>query len=531
MGTMRNVPDPGGAASVILGRMWKGAVVCIGSLCSLMACDASAPVLPTRVAMLQRALDTALFECADRVWPESAASYKEGQVLLVSVEAGTAYLWNDRRQAADGQPPRVSLIPTAALDPGWGATFNVGMLFGYPTLGVSLDDTARFDQATIDAGGPRWHDFAVAFTLHEAFHFIGSQSGWLAAGGAGTRSTPYPQIAQPRYLRAALASSLLEHVRGADDAALAAAAFWQDRFVTEHQTDAEAIRGTDINEGTAAYATIVGSALVQHGCAASEATLVQTMLAHLDEFVDVESFDGGFEPYQLGVLAGIGARLRGDRAAGWEARVELGETPVEVLVSDTAPAAQIDDATLTAGARTAVDASNLAIEAEVTPLLTRMASSDHVRLPIPPGWGVGAFSVAGFVNLVDEPGRPEVLLKLRATHRVPDGGPMITVLQQTVMEIPAPACGSSPEALRIATFPASGAVAASGQFTVNSAEVSFSDLPADLVQDAAGLTWMCPRIAASATAALIASPNRAPQRPLPPLDCARLRRHSTRSAP
>ena len=201
-------------------------------------------------------------------------------------------------------------------------------------------------------------------------------------------------MAQPRYLRAALASSLLANARGGgDDAALAAAAFWQDRFVTEHLADAQAIRGTDIIEGTAEYATFVGSALVQHGCAASDATLVQTMLADLDEFVYVPTFDGGSEPYQLGLLAGIGARLRGDRAAGWEGRVELGETPVEVLISDTAPVAQVDDASLNTAALIAVDASNLAIAEEVTPLLARMASADHVRLPIPPS-GASAHSAS-----------------------------------------------------------------------------------------------------------------------------------------
>src|SRR5215217_5608961 len=92
--------------------MWKGAAVGIGSLCALLTCDASAPVLPERVAVLQRALDTALFECPDRVWPGTAASYRQSQVLLVSSKAGTAYLWNDRRQPLDRQPPRVTLIPT-----------------------------------------------------------------------------------------------------------------------------------------------------------------------------------------------------------------------------------------------------------------------------------------------------------------------------------------------------------------------------------------------------------------------------------
>ena len=315
--------------------MWKGAGPCIGSLCAfLMACDGSAPA-PDRIDTLKRALDTALFECPDRAWPGSGASYRGSQVLLVSSEAGTAYLWNDQRVASSGQSPPLSLVELADLGPEWLATYNGGMLFGFPTLGISLDETARINEAQAAAGQRRWHDYAVGLTLHEAFHILGSQPTWRAVGG-GTRSIPYPETAGPRYLRAALASSLLAHVRdGGGDAALAAAAFWQGRFVTEHAADAAAIRNTDINEGAAEYAEMVGSALVERGCAASEAALAQTMVAHLDDFVNVTFFDGFSEPYHLGVLAGLGARLRDAGVAGWEGRVESGETPVEVLVGGT----------------------------------------------------------------------------------------------------------------------------------------------------------------------------------------------------
>ena len=327
--------------------MWRGVVACVGSLCAVVSCGdggGSGPLLPARIANLQRAFDTALSECADRVWPGSAASYRSSQILLVSVEEGTAYLWNDQREAANGRPTQLSLVEITELGSEWLTTFNSGTLFGFPTVGVSLDETAEVNEAYAAVGVQRWHDFAVELTLHEAFHIIGSQPRWARPGGGGSRSIPYPEIAEPRYLRAALASSLLAHVRdGGSDTTLSAAAFWQGRFVTEHGPDADAIRGTDIDEGTAEYATVVGSALVEHGCAASEATLVQTMVAHLDEFVDVARFDGSSEPYQLGLLAGIGARVRGTRLAGWEGRVELGQTPVEVLVAGTVALAQTDD--------------------------------------------------------------------------------------------------------------------------------------------------------------------------------------------
>ena len=96
---------------------------------------------------------------------------------------------------------------------------------------------------------------------------------------------------------------------------------------------------------------------------------------------------------------------------------------------------------------------------------------------------------------MDEPGAPEVILKYRATHQVPDAGPTITV-EQTVMRVVPEACGPPvPLTMPIATFPAGAAVldATTGRFTLNSTEVSFTGLPAELVQDAAGLTWMCPQ--------------------------------------
>jgi hypothetical protein len=477
--------------------MWKGALPCVASLCAVIACDGSGPALPARVATITRAFDTALFECADRVWPGTAESYRGSQVLLVSLQAGKAYLWNDQREASAGGSAPVTVMDTADLEQQWLSTFNRGTLLGFPTLSMSLDETARIDKELADAGASRWHDFAVELGLHEAFHFIGSQPQWPLAGGAGTRFIPYPQAVEPRHLRAALASSLLAYVRdGAGDAALAAAAFWQGRFVTEHQADADAIRDTDVREGAAEYATIAGSALVEHGCAASEATFVQTMVAHVDDFVYVAAFDGGSEPYQLGVLAGLAARMRGEGAAGWQARVERGETPVDVLIGNVAPVVQVDDPALIAAAGTAVDASNRAISEEVTPLLARMQSPDYVRLAIPTGWmTVGSFGVAGFVTLVEEPDSPQVLLRYRATHQTPEAGSTITVAQ-TVIDTRAEACGAVPIPMRVATFPAGAAIAdtTTGRFTLNSPELSFAGLPVDLIQDAAGLTWMCPRL-------------------------------------
>jgi hypothetical protein len=196
------------------------------------------------------------------------------------------------------------------------------------------------------------------------------------------------------------------------------------------------------------------------------------------------------------VLAGLAARMRGEGAAGWQARVERGETPVDVLIGNVAPVVQVDDPALIAAAGTAVDASNRAISEEVTPLLARMQSPDYVRLAIPTGWmTVGSFGVAGFVTLVEEPDSPQVLLRYRATHQTPEAGSTITVAQ-TVIDTRAEACGAVPIPMRVATFPAGAAIAdtTTGRFTLNSPELSFAGLPVDLIQDAAGLTWMCPRL-------------------------------------
>ncbi len=485
------------------------------------------PAPDDRIARLTRALDTALFDCPDRVWPETAASYRTSQVLFVSPKTKTAHLWNDQRQGPTAERPRVSEVPFGDLGPEWLSTFHVDRLFGHPTLGISLDAAARVDQILAEVGAPRWHEYAVELTLHEAFHFIGSQPRWPSPGPGGTRSIAYPERVEPRQVRAALAGSLLAHLR--EGRGLGAAAFWQARFTGEHAAEASAIRRTDINEGTAEYAALAGSALVEHGCGASEATLVQAMLAHLDAFLDSGSFNGGSEPYQLGLLAGLAARAQGAASAGWEARVQAGETPVQVLVGATTPTPEADDPALIARVRTAVGARNREIEVEVGPLLARMRSKDHVRLPIPSAWTAGSFRLAGFVTLVDEPGQPDVLLEYSASHRVPETGSTITVTGQTLMEGRPDACGPATRDMRIATFPTTAAVAdpTGASFTVGTPEVKFSGLAATLVEDATGLTWMCPAASAPPAAAAVATAPRATAIPspaaTPPLPCDRLR--------
>jgi hypothetical protein len=242
------------------------------------------------------------------------------------------------------------------------------------------------------------------------------------------------------------------------------------------------------------------------------------MVARLDTFVSVESFDAGRESYQLGVLAGLGARARGDAAAGWQARVEAGKTPVEVLLADTAGAAQPEDPGLLAGANGAVDFRNGEIAREVTPLLARMKAADHVRLPVPSEWTLGSFGVSGFVTLVDEPGQPLVLLEYSGSHRVPGGGPTITV-RQSIVNGRHDACG--PDRIdHIVTFPAAAVTSpADGRFTVDTPQVRFSSLAATRVQDAAGLSWLCPSAVGSPPSPAPVATRRAPA----PLACDRLR--------
>ncbi|PCC75351.1 hypothetical protein SAMN02745121_03923 [Nannocystis exedens] len=439
----------------------------------------------TRVEKILAALDVAMYECPERIWPDVEANYRARQVLLASESENRAWVWN--YQQGDGEPPRVTEGPLDTLPPEWTAFFNINQLGGALTLGISLDGTQETNEAIMMNGGVVWPDFATALIFHEGFHFLSDQNDWNV--GNGSRSAPYPEPWEPRYLRAQLLRSLLAEVHGEDG--LAAAAHWRERLLSEHADEMAASRRYDCTEGSAEYASLMMSALAELGCDAADEELLALAVSHLADgvFLGGDTFDSGREFYDLGVLSGL--LLRRDAVPGWELKVEDGDPPADLLLADVAPAAQPDDGALQADAQAAVDARNMVVGAEIEPMLAAMQDPQFTRVVVSMNWIAGSFNVGGFYYLAEDPNQSEVFLTFSATMDPPSSVP-IAIEGLTVLAGVATPCVLSGGNAIVLTVPTADIALAGNLATTTNPKVQFTDLEVELTMDDDNLSWLCP---------------------------------------
>ncbi|MCY1054588.1 hypothetical protein [Nannocystis sp. SCPEA4] len=450
----------------------------------------------TRIEQILAALDTAMYECPERSWPDVAAKYRERQVLLASVAEDRGWLWND--QSGAGAAPAVKETQLSALSAEWGAYFNVGVLDDVKTLGISLDDTQKNNEGILSNGGALWPDYAIALAFHEGFHFLSDQDDWN--DGEGSRSAAYPEPWEPRYLRAQLKQALLAEVQG-EGQGLAAAAYWHTRLQSEYAAEMKAIRSYDCTEGSAEYVSLMMSAIAELGCEAPDEEVLQLASSHVPgrQFVSEGFFfDASLEPYELGVLAGL--LLRRDKVAGWELAVENGQAPADQLLAAVAPAPQPDDPAVQAAAQMAVAGRNEAVGAQIEPMLARMQDPAYTRIAVSFEWIAGSFGVAGFYYLAQDPALSEVMLRFSAALATPSQV-TIAVNDQTVLAGVATPCALADGYVIVVTVPTAALSLAGGKATANDPQVAFADLAVEPTMDMNNLPWLCPVEAGGANGA------------------------------
>lgn len=467
----------------------------------------------TRVEQILAAMDVAMYECPNRIWPDVEANYRSRQVLLASVLENRAWVWN--YQQGEGEPPIVNEGPLDSLPPEWTAFFNINTLGTALTLGISLDETQEFNDSVLMSGGVLWPDFATSLVFHEGFHFLSDQDDWNV--GNGSRTAPYPEPWEPRYLREQLHRALLAEILdgGAD---FGAAAHWWGRLQAEHTAEMNASRRYDCTEGSAEYASLMMSALAELGCDAADADLLALAISHLQDglFLGQGGFDPGREFYDLGVLGGL--LLRRDAVPGWELAVEDGLPPADQVLADVTAAPQPDDPTVVAEAQAAVAARNEAVGAEIEPMLAAMTDPTYTRVVGSMGWVEGSFGVGGFYYLADDPNLSEVFLRFSATMAPPSDA-TIEIAELTSLVGVATPCALSGGNAVVMAIPTADLALAGGLATATNPKLAFSDLEVEPATDLDGLPWLCPTAAGGAGAAPAPDPQlelhklRAPGKP------------------
>jgi hypothetical protein len=332
--------------------------------------------------LIAQIITPALMNCPDRIWP----GYRWGdfQALMVDNVKSTAFLWNGNGRG-DLTPVTHGDLPPDFRKEGW----NVGNWQESPTLSISLRDFG---------GDPETLAYLI---IHEGFHHL-VQSSWRNPYES-LRGSTYPEEWHSRYLRRRIMASLFGTFAGEDPEALGHAIWWQRRYEKEYPDDARENRDTDVTEGTAETAGLLGSALGKQGCAAPNRQILEELRPWIRDLwkkrwdnLDYELTVRDGESYAIGALAGLILESRG---VPWKERAAAGETPMEILAGDATPLPDIDDPVMAARVRDHYRQRNKEFGAIVEGYLAASGSREYIRLAVPLDWTVGAtLGGKGFLN-------------------------------------------------------------------------------------------------------------------------------------
>jgi hypothetical protein len=421
-----------------------------------------------------------LYECPDRLWLGSADGFAPIRIVLLSERRNRAFIVDARSV----RPIDLSVVPPSLRTSG----FAAGELDGAPVLAVSLDTGEADDDRLRALGADVWHGSAAALALHEAFHIYSGQRAWVHSGGS--RGAAYPERVAPRYLRAALERELASVVRGPGED-LGPAAHWQQRYETEETSEAERLRDVDRLEGSARYFEIMALALADVGCDATDAALEEDAIAHLSLLVNGDDFNPQLEPYDLGALAGL---LLHRGSEGWEADIEGGETMVGRALRGVTPRTMPDDAQLLDQVTSTTDSLNARRAPALDQLISRLPSSQFLRVVLPVAWGIGSFTASDIVRLEAVDGQPNAIVGYTAELVEPSSAVAIHATQATVLQVDASftACESlAPEVpVVVALIPITASIGA-GPFRSTDVSLRFDGLSGSITMQGE-LPWLCP---------------------------------------
>lgn len=255
------------------------------------------------------------------IWPGS--DYTRHNLVLFYInqedQVQEAWLINTKEaRALSAEETRSLTVP----QPGG---YAMAQVLSAPSLVMSVDDFSLNQQDAVS------ETFRTA--THELVHFYHQPSDQMQE--AGSRAQDYPQPVAPRLYRQMVYQNLILAFDQpeARDRALQQARYWQDRWQKEFAQEAQAIRTTDIAEGTAKYMENLG--FVVDGKIDQ-----QTLWQRAGELIERDTLfsSSDAESYELGFVACL---LLDQTKPGWQTGFyQQKQTPVDALLSSLSPLAQ-----------------------------------------------------------------------------------------------------------------------------------------------------------------------------------------------
>lgn len=261
----------------------------------------------------------------DTAWP--GADYKAHNLLLFYVGdeglAKEAWLINAQ------EVRKLAAADYAGIEAPLPGGYSADTVQGKPSIVMSFDDFS------LAQPGEDVQTYRTA--THELVHFY--HQGELDQQPQGSRAQAWPVEAAPRYYRLMLYHNLLSALEttGFEGPFLAQARYWLDRWQKEYPAEAQAIRTTDIAEGTARYLENLGAVV---GDKLQGESYLKALSQDIDKDILFAAADE--ESYELGFVAGL---LLDRLQAGWKTDFyKKGQSPVELLLAPVQAAEQADSA-------------------------------------------------------------------------------------------------------------------------------------------------------------------------------------------
>lgn len=267
----------------------------------------------------------------------------------------TTFRYNNNAWGLISSPYSWFILPDKTIEKRWtselpepiqnladDATYNGYSLFLLP-IGEEETDQ-RFEEPFDEGEFSIFPTSNLFFTIHahEAFHKF--QEKWLVDEESSGLDTPdiLELIMKNPHARE-LRLELFKNLRNAilypydSDKYLSWAKYWLNTYYEEYKDEADLIKDTDIDEGSARYFEIAITCRSLFGFYTSTDELYNAYRRLVDSFYLVEKVEQypELEVYNIGGLAGI--LLEMTNHAQWQDRVEAGERAEDILLEIISP--------------------------------------------------------------------------------------------------------------------------------------------------------------------------------------------------
>lgn len=214
---------------------------------------------------------------------------------------------------------------------------------------------------------------------HEAFHFF-PQKKWSrdTSNTTASRATPYPLLVEPRLARNQVIRALEAATFGMQDG-LGHASYWYKKWKEDHPAEATNIKHYDISEGSAEYIETVAN-IVAQGYVFGSPQYQTAMTEEIRKGSNKTTQSIDQESYRIGLLSG---NLLDRKGTEWKTRIENGERPLDILLSNTPPIPESADPVLEHELRTSIENENTQIQKSIGPFIQAFRGINTGKLFVP----------------------------------------------------------------------------------------------------------------------------------------------------